>query len=167
MIELRCLKCGNVSSIPETSVGQTVTCPGCGNVNVAPAAVPAAAGPAVAPPVAYADAPAEVKTWAMLCHLSGLAGFLIPGGWIVGPLVVWLIKGKEHPFIDSQGKEALNFQISMMIYAVASLLLIFVVIGIFTLIAVGIVDLVFVIIASMRANSGQPYRYPLTIRFVK
>lgn len=112
----------------------------------------------------------DARTWAMFCHLAGLAGFVIPIilSGIIAPLIVWQIKKDEHPFIDEHGKEAMNFQISIGIYALVSLALIPVFcIGAFLLTAVGIVDLVFLLIAAIKANNGEHYRYPLCIRFIK
>jgi len=110
----------------------------------------------------------DARMWAMFAHLAGLAGCVMPAvGCIVGPLVVWLIKKEEFPFVDEQGKEAVNFQISMFIYAFVAGLLWFVCIGIVLLPLVGIVDIVFLIVAAIKANDGQHYRYPLTIRFIK
>lgn len=123
---------------------------------------PEAKGPAQWPPPLSQDE----RTWGMLCHLSALAGYIIPFGNIVGPLVVWLIKKDEMPFVEDQGKEALNFQISVTIYVIVSFVLIFVLIGIFLLIAVGIFSLVMLIIAAIKANQGEAYRYPLCIRFI-
>ena len=88
-------------------------------------------------------------------------------GHIIAPLVIWLIKKDESPFVDDQGRESLNFQISMSIYAIIALLLILVVIGVVLLIAVVIFDVIMVIIAAVRANTGERYRYPLCMRFVK
>ena len=106
--------------------------------------------------------------WAMFCHLAGLCAFVIPFvGNIVGPLILWQMKKDEYPFVDEQGKEALNFQISMTIYGLISAALSFICIGFFLLAAVGVVDLVFLLIAAVKANNGQHYRYPLTIRFIK
>ena len=120
------------------------------------------------------SAPANVRTWCMLAHLSALAGLIFPMGNIIGPLVVWLLKRDQATEIDDQGKESVNFQISMFIYiaglSVVAFILMFIVIG-FLLIPViailCIIDLVFVISASIKANEGQLYRYPLTIRLVK
>lgn len=110
----------------------------------------------------------DAKMWAMFCHLAGLCGYILPiVGNIVGPLILWQIKKEEFPFVDSQGKEALNFQISIAIYAIICVPLMFICVGIFLLYAVGIFDLVFLIIASIKANNGEDYRYPLTIRLVK
>lgn len=110
----------------------------------------------------------EERTWAMVTHLSALTAFFTGGlGAIVGPLVVWLIKKEEMPFVDEQGKEALNFQITMFIATIVAAILVLVLIGILLLIAIGIFDLVMVIIASIKANDGEHFRYPLTIRFFK
>ncbi len=108
------------------------------------------------------------NTWAMLCHLLGLCAFVgIPFGNIIGPLVVWLIKGKEFEFVDEQGKEALNFQISMTVYGLVAGLLCFVFIGFILLFALIIADVVFIIIASMKTNEGESYRYPYIFRLIK
>ena len=103
----------------------------------------------------------------MLCHLAALAGFLIPFGSIVGPLIIWLIKKDEFPFVDEQGKESLNFQISVAIYGIVSAILIIVFIGIILLVALIIADVVLVVVASIKTNKGESYRYPLTIRLIK
>ncbi|HRE04379.1 MAG TPA: DUF4870 domain-containing protein [Opitutaceae bacterium] len=109
----------------------------------------------------------DAKTWAMLCHLSALAGFIIPVGNIIGPLIVWQIKKTEFPQVDDQGKESLNFQITVLLAAIVSFVLMFVVIGIFLLAAVGIANLVFIIIATLRANQGELYKYPFNLRLIK
>ncbi len=106
--------------------------------------------------------------WAMICHLAGLAAIVIPViGNIVAPLIIWQIKKDDFPFVDEQGKEAVNFQISMSIYGLICIPLFFICVGPFLLAAVGVVDLVFLLIAAVKANNGQHYRYPLTIRFIK
>ena len=108
--------------------------------------------------------------WAMFGHLAGLGGFLplapVLGG-IIAPLIIWQIKKDQFPFVDEQGKEAVNFQISIVIYAIAAALLCFACIGIALLPAVYIFDVVFLLIAAVKANNGEHYRYPLTIRFIK
>lgn len=109
----------------------------------------------------------EEATWGMLCHLSALAMFILPSvGNILGPLILWLIKKDQYPFVDSQGKESLNFQISITIYAIACGLLSLLLIGIPLLIAVMVFWLVEVIMASVSANEGKPWTYPVTIRFI-
>jgi len=109
----------------------------------------------------------DAKTFGMLCHLIAFAGLIIPLGNIIGPLVIWLLKKDEFEFVDDQGKESLNFQISVVIYAIISAILMLLIIGIFLLVALGIFAAVMMIIATIRANEGQRYRYPLTIRFLK
>jgi uncharacterized Tic20 family protein len=111
--------------------------------------------------------------WAMWCHLSAFAGFVVPLGSIFGPLIVWLTKRDQYPMVYDQGKEALNFQISVAIYAIALFFFTFIgsiiligVIGVPILLALGIFWVVMVIMAGIRANEGQAFRYPLTIRFI-
>ena len=108
--------------------------------------------------------------WAMFCHLAGLAGLLPMTpvfGSVIAPLIIWQVKKNEFGFVDEQGKEALNFQISILIYALVSGLLCFVCVGFFLLPAVYIFNLIFMLVAAVKANNGEHYRYPLSIRFVK
>jgi hypothetical protein len=109
----------------------------------------------------------EERNWGMFCHLAALAGFIIPLGNIIGPLVIWLMKKDESQFVDDQGKESVNFQISFIIYAFVAALLVIVVIGIVLLIALGVGMLVLVIVAGIKASNGEKYRYPMSIRFIK
>ena len=109
----------------------------------------------------------DERNWAMACHLSALAGYVIPLGWILGPLVCWLIKHAESRLVDENGKEALNFQISVLIYGVVAVFLSFVIIGIPILIALGIYQFVMIIVAAVKTSNGVQYRYPMTIRFIK
>jgi uncharacterized Tic20 family protein len=106
--------------------------------------------------------------WCVICHLSALAGFFIPGaGHILGPLIVWLVKRGDSQEIDAHGKEALNFQISMLIYSLVAAVLCLVLIGFALLVVLHILNVVFVIVAAIRASDGQLYRYPLSLRLVK
>ena len=110
----------------------------------------------------------DAKTWAMLCHLSALVGLLGNGiGFLLGPLIVWLVKKADHPFIDEQGKEAVNFQITMFIAFACAAILVFVLIGIPILIALAILDIVFPIIAAIKTSNGEHYRYPWALRLIK
>lgn len=109
----------------------------------------------------------DERTWAMFCHLSTLAGWVIPFANLIGPLIIWLVKKDQYPMVQDQGKEALNFQINMTIYETVCLVLCLVLIGIPLLIAVTVFDVVMTIIAAMRASSGEWYRYPLTIRIIR
>ena len=112
------------------------------------------------------DRKKDETMWAMLCHISTFCVFIIPFGNIVGPLVIWLIKRDEFPLVEDQGKEALNFQITMTIYYIASAILIFVVIGIPLLIGLAIFDFIVTILAAIKASEGEKYRYPMNIRFI-
>ena len=103
----------------------------------------------------------------MLCHASALLGlFFHFFGHLLGPLIIWLIKRDLSPEIDANGKESLNFQISMLIYDIIAGILCLVLIGIPILIALWIMNTVLVIIASVKTSNGEFYRYPLTIRFL-
>ena len=108
------------------------------------------------------------KQWGMLTHLAALATLIgIPFGNIIGPLIIYLIKKDEFEFVDDQGKEVLNFQITWSIIFIVSAILIFVGIGVLMLIGFGIAWLVLVIVGTVAANNGQYYRYPFTYRFLK
>ena len=109
---------------------------------------------------------AEERQWAMFAHLSALCGLIIPFGSIIGPLVIWLIKKDTMPFVNDQGKEALNFNITMGIAAIVCSMLMLVLIGFLLLPALVILWLVFVIIGTIKANEGTAYRYPFTLRLV-
>jgi uncharacterized Tic20 family protein len=116
----------------------------------------------------------DIRLWSMLCHLAALCTFLVPlVGGAVGPLVVWLLKRNDHPTIDANGKESLNFQISMLIYYLVlggiGALTLFILVG-FLFLALGflvwLVAIVMAIIASIKVSNGETFRYPLTIRFI-
>jgi uncharacterized Tic20 family protein len=111
----------------------------------------------------------DERMWAMFCHLAAFVGVMlpVPFGSVIGPLVVWMIKKDEYPLVADQGKEAVNFQISVAIYSVVSALLVFLLIGFFMLGALAIFGLVCVVMGAMKANEGESFRYPLCIRFIK
>ena len=109
----------------------------------------------------------EERTWGMLCHLLALSGFIVPFGSIIGPLIIWLIKKDEMEFVDDQGKESINFQLTMLIAFIISAILMLVVIGFLLMAILAIFDVVVIIIASIKANDGIRYRYPYAIRFLK
>ncbi|MHC4154490.1 MAG: DUF4870 domain-containing protein [Planctomycetota bacterium] len=146
----------NESSVPLSSGQQPAGPEGSTPAELAPEATSAT------------DLTKDSKMWAMFCHLAGLARFApIPFAGIIAPLILWQVKKDEHPFVDYNGKEAVNFQISVAIYLVAAILLCFVVIGFFLVPAVVVFNIVFLIIAAVKANNGEHYEYPLTIRFIK
>ena len=119
----------------------------------------------VQPEKEIAGEPAEIskdaRNMAMLCHL--LAIFTS----FVAPLIIWLIKKDEEPFVDQQGKEALNFQITVILAMFVAGLLTVLCIGVPLLFAIPVVDLVFCIIASVKASNGVAYRYPVSLRLIK
>ena len=106
------------------------------------------------------------RNWAVAAHLSSLSLYLgIPFGDLLGPLIIWLVK-KDEPFTEAHAKESLNFQISLLVYAAVSFLLLFFLIGFLLLPAIIVLHVVLVIVAAIKASEGKPYRYPLTIRFI-
>lgn len=109
----------------------------------------------------------DTRTWGMFCHLSAFLGFIIPFFNIVGPLIVWLIKKDEMDYVDHHGKEALNFQITIFLAFIACLVLSFIVIGVFLIPIVGIFSFVMTIIAGIKANGGEHYKYPICLRLIK
>ena len=109
----------------------------------------------------------DARTWAMVCHLTALSGFVVPFGNLLGPLIVWAIKRDEHPFIDDQGKEAINFQLTLTIAFAISFILIFIFIGFPLIVILLIYNIIMIVIAAIKANEGGRYRYPCTIHFFK
>jgi uncharacterized Tic20 family protein len=113
------------------------------------------------------------KFWAMLVHLSSLTGYFSVIGFVVGPVLVWLIQKDRFPGLTPHLKEAINFQISLFIYwCLLGLLTIvtlglgaFVLVPLFSVLAV--LDLVFPILAAIKASENEPYRYPMTMRLIK
>ena len=110
----------------------------------------------------------NVRTWTAFCHASALLGVFVHfPGHVIPPLIVWLLKRDESPEIDAHGKEALNFQISMLIYNVIAAVFCLVLIGFLILPVLWVLNALFVIIASVQASDGKLYRYPMTIRFLQ
>ena len=97
--------------------------------------------------------------WSMLSHLAPVVGF-----GVIGPLIIWMLKKEESPFVDDQAKEALNFQLSTLL---AGLVCGVTLVGILLLPVIGLGSLIFGIMAGMEANKGVAYRYPYNIRFIK
>lgn len=108
----------------------------------------------------------DERTWAMLCHFSAYAGCVFPFGHILAPLIIWLSKREDYPLVADQGKEILNFQISMTLYVIVSALLAIVLIGIPILIGLAIFEFIIIIVAAIKSNDGIKYRYPITIHFL-
>ena len=132
----------------------------------------------------------DERTWAMFCHLSALLGVLtqIPFGNIIGPLVVWLLKRDRYPLVNDQGKESLNFQITIVVLLVllivavgGTLIAVFAVVGhdepplgfiavcfgVLAVVGITFYDLISVIKAAFQVNKGIAYRYTIAIRFIK
>lgn len=116
-------------------------------------------------PVPFSDS--DARMWAMLTHLSALTGMFTIVGSIVGPIIVWQIQKEKSAFIDFHGKEAVNFNITIAIAAGISFVLMFILIGVFLLWIIGAVWLILTIIPAVKANNGEYYRYPISIRFIK
>jgi uncharacterized protein len=119
-------------------------------------------------------APSSTQTWEVLCHVAAAAGFVIPFGNIIGPLVVWLAKRDQSAGVDAHGREVLNFQISWTIYgillAIVGFILSIILVGFLFFLVIGIgaiAMLILTIIGTIKASNGELYRYPLTIRFLK
>ena len=121
------------------------------------------------PEEAAPQASKNAKQWTLFVHLSALSGYIgIPFGWVLGPLILWLIKKDEIAEVNEHGKEALNFQISVLIYSIVALPLICLGgLGAVILVALGIFDIVCIIIAAVKAADGQLFQYPLSIKFIK
>jgi uncharacterized Tic20 family protein len=137
--------------------------------NVPPGDPPPPTGPPSGPPpISYGYpqpapvplTPSEERLWAMLAHLSY---FVFS---IFGPIIIMVVFGPRSAFVGDQAKEALNFHITLLIAGIVSGILILVGIGLILLPAVAIYGLVFAILAAVKANDGEPYRYPLTLRLV-
>lgn len=108
--------------------------------------------------------PAEIskdaRNMAMLCHLLGIVGFF-------APLVIWVNEKDKHKFVNEHGQAAMNYQISIIIYYLASWMLCTILIGVFMLIALMIMHVIFVIMGAVKASKGKPWRYPIAIQFLK
>lgn len=127
------------------------------------------------PPVTPARQPGEsdVRQWNMWCHLSALAGLVVPFGSIIGPLIIWQIKKNELPSVDVHGKASLNFQLTVLIAVlagcVAAFVLSFLCVGylLFPVVfLVGLAGIVFAIIAGIKANNGESYQYPCSLTLI-
>ena len=118
------------------------------------------------PPGQQSMPPEQERLWAMLAHLlSFVAAYQFLG--FVAPLIVLLVFGPRSAYVRANAVESLNFNLSWLLYAVVAGILLIIGIGLLILIALGIAYLVLVVIASVRANNGEFFRYPLTIRFVR
>jgi uncharacterized Tic20 family protein len=123
---------------------------------------PAGGGQPGQPPLS-AD---QERLWGMLAHLLSFVAAYIALGFLA-PLIVLLVFGQRSAYVRAHAVESLNFNLTWLLYAIVAVVLAFLLIGIVILIALGLAYLVLVIIASVRANNGEFFRYPLTIRFIR
>lgn len=125
------------------------------------------------PPAAPTPGEKDVRMWNMLCHLSALSGLIVPFGNILGPLLIWQIKKNEVPSVEKHGKAALNFQITVLIAAVVGVVVAFALsffcVGwlLFPVVMlIGLAGLIFAVIAGIKANDGQEYEYPYSLKLI-
>lgn len=110
----------------------------------------------------------EARQWAMFCHFAAFGWLLAPMiGNVIGPLIVWQLKKDLDPFVDQQGRESLNFQITVSIALLVCGLLAWVLIGFPLMALVCVAALVLTIIGGIKANEGQAYHYPVCLRLIK
>jgi uncharacterized Tic20 family protein len=134
----------------------------------------AGAGPPPVPPAlplapAVPSAPSEesARQWAMFLHLSVLAGYVLPVAGLVAPVVIWQMKKKEMPWIDAHGCNAVNWIITFVIAFVVCIPLFLVLIGFPLMIALGVVGIIFPVVAAVKANNGELWRYPVSFTFFR
>jgi uncharacterized protein len=143
--------------------------------NKAKAALLAGGGappPSSPPPPAGTPLPAkspeeQTKMWAMFLHLSLLAGLVVPYAGFVAPIVIWQVKKADLPGLDAHGKNAVNFILSMLIYSVVAGVLSCIGIGVLLFIPLILVGIIFPVIAGLKANNGEVWKYPVSIPFLK
>ncbi len=109
----------------------------------------------------------ELNTFLMLMHLSQLAGFIIPFGGLILPIVMWATNKDKFGEVDKHGKVIINWILSALIYGFICFILTFVIIGVFGYIALAIAGLVFIVLGAIKANQGELWQYPLSIKFLK
>lgn len=107
------------------------------------------------------------RNWAMLCHLSAFAGFFFPFGGIIGPLICWLSKRDESAWVNKNGKAALNFQLSILLYSILAAPLCIIIVGIPIILFLVTLKVICIIIASVKASKGEDFKYPISIPFIQ
>ena len=114
----------------------------------------------------------EERTLGCVAHLSTFAGYVVPFGNVVAPLVIWLTQRDESTFVGEHARQALNFQITFMVFALACVIVLIATLGlgIFVvvpaLIVMAICEVVFTVIGAIRGYEGNEYRYPLSLTWV-
>jgi len=116
--------------------------------------------------VGESEVSSDERTWGSVVHASALVGLFVPFGNVLAPLVVWLIKREESEFVDANGKEALNFQITWTVLLVLALLSVLVGVGVLVAPIVALAWVVLVVLATVRASENEVYDYPLTVDLV-
>ncbi len=111
------------------------------------------------------DVESATKQWALFLHLSQFLGIAVPFAGLIAPIVIWQLKKDELPGIDAHGKVVMNWLLSFFIYVVVCILLMFVLIGIPLMFALGLIAVIFPIVGAIKANNGELWPYPLSIRF--
>src|SRR5207248_4369954 len=120
------------------------------------------------PPPVNISAIANVRSWCAFIHASALLGVVLHfPGHLLPPLILWLIKRDEASELDAHGKEAVNFQISMLLYNLVAAVFCLVLVGFVFLAILWVLNTILVIIAAIQASDGKFYRYPMTIRFIQ
>ena len=109
----------------------------------------------------------EANKWAMFIHLSKFCGYVIPLAGLIVPIVLWQIKKDELPGVDRHGRIVANWIFTEIIFAIIFVILIFLIIGIPLLIALGIVGIIFPIVGAVKASEGEAWPYPCSIRFFR
>ena len=122
--------------------------------------------PSGVPPLSSQPITPDERTWGTMAHVSSIIAMFIGGLAVLGPLIVWLVKKNESPYVAHHGREALNFQITMFIAALVSAALILCGIGLVLLPLIFVANVILSIIGAMRANEGQLWTYPFSIRLV-
>jgi uncharacterized Tic20 family protein len=109
----------------------------------------------------------EQRQMGLFLHLSQLASLIVPVAGIVLPVIIWQTQKEKMPALDAHGKMVVNWMLSELIYGIVSVILMFVLVGILTMLAVVVMGVVFPIIGAIKANNGEFWEYPLTIKFLK
>ncbi|NOY43408.1 MAG: DUF4870 domain-containing protein [Planctomycetes bacterium] len=105
--------------------------------------------------------------WAMFLHLSVFLGYVVPIAGLLVPIIIWQTKKEDLPILDQHGKNLVNWIISFVLYGAVFVLLAFVVIGVPLLMLLGLLAIIFPIVAGIKANNGEVWKYPLSIAFLK
>ncbi len=106
------------------------------------------------------------RTWGILVHATAFVGLVVPFGNIIAPLIIWALKKEESPFVDANGKQAINFQITWTILLIAAAISIVLVIGLVLVPIVALAWVILVCVAIVKTSNDEVYEYPLTIEFI-